>query len=133
MDNISLLSSFLKMIFALAIVLGLLIGVMYFVRNFMGHSAPSADNQSLINILSSRYLGPKSSIMLVEVMDQVIVVGMTGQQMTPLATIDDPHAIAKIKSQRSQPPTSPFSGEKVARLLSMVNLSAGRKTGKSPK
>jgi len=133
MDNISLLSSFMKMIFALAIVLGLLIGVMYFIKKFMQHSAPSADNQSLINILSSRYLGPKSSIILVEVMEQVIVVGITGQQMTPLARIDDPLSIAKIKSQRNQPPASPFSGEKIARLLSMANLSAVRKTGKSAK
>jgi flagellar biosynthetic protein FliO len=133
MDNISLLSSFLKMVFALAIVLGLLIGVMYFIRNFMQHQAPSADNQALINILSSRYLGPKSSIILVEVMEQVIVVGITGQQMTPLAHIDDPLSIAKIKSQRTQPPSSPFTGEKIARLLSMANLSAGRKTGKSSK
>ncbi|PKN06880.1 MAG: flagellar biosynthetic protein FliO [Deltaproteobacteria bacterium HGW-Deltaproteobacteria-7] len=133
MDNISLLSSFLKMIFALAIVLGLLIGVMYFIRNFMQRQAPSVDNQALINVLSSRYLGPKSSIVLVEVLDQIIVVGITGQQMTPLARIDDPLAIAKIKSQRSQPPASPFSGEKIARLLSMANLSAGKKTGKSAK
>jgi flagellar biogenesis protein FliO len=66
-------------------------------------------------------------------LDQIIVVGITGQQMTPLARIDDPLAIAKIKSQRSQPPASPFSGEKIARLLSMANLSAGKKTGKSAK
>ena len=133
MENISLVSSFLKMIFALAIVLGLLIGVMYFIKMFMQRSAPSADQSALINILSSRYLGPKSSIILVEVMEQVIVVGISGQQMTPLANIDDPAAIAKIKSQRSQPPTSPFAGDKIARLLSLANISAGRKTDKSAK
>ena len=133
MENISLWSSFLKMIFALAIVLGLLIGVMYFIKNFMQRSTPSADNQPLINILSSRYLGPKSSIILVEVMEQVIVVGITGQQMTPLARIDDPLSIAKIKAKRSNPPSSLFPGEKIAKLLSLANLSAGRKTGKSTK
>lgn len=133
MENISLWSSFLKMIFALAIVLGLLIGVMYFIKNFMQRSTPSTDNQALINILSSRYLGPKSSIILVEVMEQVIVVGITGQQMTPLARIDDPLSIAKIKAKRSNPPSSSSPGEKIAKLLSLANLSAGRKTGKSAK
>jgi len=133
MENISLWSSFLKMIFALAIVLGLLIGVMYFIKNFMQRSTPSTDNQALINILSSRYLGPKSSIILVEVMEQVIVVGITGQQMTPLARIDDPLSIAKIKAKRSNPPGSLFPGEKIAKILSLANLSAGRKTGKSAK
>ena len=82
MENISMVSAFLKMIFALAIVLGLLIGVMYFIKNFMQRTGPSADNHSIINILSSKYLGPKSSIILVEVMEQVIVVGISGQQMT---------------------------------------------------
>jgi flagellar biosynthetic protein FliO len=133
MENISLLSSFLKMIFALAIVLGLLIGVMYFIKNFMQRSAPSADSQALINVLSSRYLGPKSSIILVEVMEQVIVVGISSQQMTPLAHIDDPIAVAKIKSQRGTPKASLLPGDKIAKLLSLANLSSGRKTDTSAK
>jgi flagellar biosynthetic protein FliO len=133
MENISLVSSFLKMIFALAIVLGLLVGVMYFIKMFMQKTAPAADNQSLINILSSKYMGPKSSIILVEVMEQVIVVGVSGQQMTPLARIDDPLAIARMKSQRSQSPSGVFSGDKIARLLSLANISTGRKSDKSAK
>lgn len=133
MENISLLSSFLKMIFALAIVLGLLIGVMYFIKNFMQRSVPSSDQQALINILSSRYLGPKSSIMLVEVMEQVIVVGISGQQMTALAHIDDPMSVAKIKAQQNHKSVGPFPGDKISRLLSLANMSPGRKTDRSSK
>jgi flagellar biosynthetic protein FliO len=133
MENISLLGSFLKMIFALAVVLGLLIGVMYFIKVFMQKTTPSADNQSLINILSSKYLGPKSSILLVEVMEQVIVVGVSGQQMTPLAQINDPLAVAKIKSQLSFSSPGPFTGDKIARLLSLANISTGKKKDKSSK
>ncbi len=133
MESVSLVGSFLKMIFALAIVLGLLIGVMYFIKVFMQRTAPAADNQSLINILSSRYLGPKSSILLVEVMEQVIVVGVSGQSMTPLAHINDPLTVAKMKAQRGSTPTSPFSGDKIARLLSLANISPGKKSGKSAK
>ena len=133
MENISLVGSFLKMIFALAIVLGLLIGVMYFVKVFMQRSTPAADHQSLINVLSSKYLGPKSSIMLVEVMEQVIVVGVTGQQMTPLAHINDPLTVAKMKDYRNSTPSNPFSSDKIARLLSLANISTGKKSGKSEK
>lgn len=122
------------MIFALAIVLGLLIGVMYFIKVFMQRTSPAAmDNQSLINILASRYLGPKSSIILVEVMEQVIVVGVSGQQMTPLAHINDPLTVAKMKLHGPDKPASPFSGDKIARLLSMANISTGKKSGKSAK
>ncbi len=131
--EISLWSSFLKMIFALAIVLGLLIGVMYFMKNFMQRQPSSASSQTMINILSSRYLGPKSSIILVEVADQIIVVGISGQQMTPLARIDDPVSVARMKAQQTTEHVSAFTGEKIAKLLSWSNLSKDGKTRKSGK
>jgi flagellar biosynthetic protein FliO len=133
MENISMVSAFLKMIFALAIVLGLLIGVMYFIKNFMQRTGPSADNQSIINILSSKYLGPKSSIILVEVMEQVIVVGISGQQMTQLARIDDPLAVARIKSKGNSPQAGKFTGDKIAKLLSLANFPGVKKTDKTTK
>ena len=133
MDNISYVSSFFKMIFALAIVLGLLFGVMYFVKRFMQKVAPAADNQALINIIASRYLGPKSSIILVEVMDQVIVVGISNQQMTTLACIDDPLAIAGIKAKRSKVPVVNSPVDKITQYISSLNLSSGRQKDKTPK
>ena len=133
MDTISYASSFLKMIFALAIVLGLLFGVMYFVKRFMQQVAPVADNQALINIIASRYLGPKSSIILVEVMDQVIVVGISNQQMTTLACIDDPLAIAGIKAKRAHSPAMNSPVDKISKYISSLNLSSGRQKDKAPK
>lgn len=133
MENMSLWSSFLKMLFALAIVLGLLIGVMYLMKNFMQRSTSTADNQSLINVISSRYLGPKSSIILVEVPGQVIVVGISGQQMTPLARIDDPAALAKIKTQPRPTLPSPLVGDKIAKLLAMANFTSHGKNERSSK
>jgi flagellar protein FliO/FliZ len=133
MDTVSLVSSFLKMIFALAIVLGLLFGVMYFVKRFMSQVAPASDNQALINILSSRYLGPKSSIILVEVMDQVIVVGISNQQMTALACIDNPLAVAEIKAKRASSPAMNSPANKIASYISSLNLSSGRQKDKNQK
>jgi flagellar protein FliO/FliZ len=121
------------MIFALAIVLGLLFGVMYFVKRFMQQVAPASDNQALINIIASRYLGPKSSIILVEVMDQVIVVGISNQQMTTLACIDDPLAIAGIKARRAKTPAMNSPVDKISKYISSLNLSSGRQKDKSPK
>ncbi len=133
MENVSMVSAFLKMIFALAIVLGLLIGVMYFIKIFMQRTGPVGDSSSLINILSSKYLGPKSSIILVEVMEQVIVVGVSGQQMTPLARIDDPLTIAKMKSHRSHAAAGSSPSDKIARLLSLANFHGVKKTDKTAK
>jgi flagellar protein FliO/FliZ len=133
METISLFSSFIKMIFALAIVLGLLIGGMYFVKRFLQNTGPAANNQALINVISSKYLGPKSSIILLEVLDQIIVVGISGQQMTTLACIDDPLAVAKIKTTRSNPPNINFPGSKLAKYMSMLSQSVGKQKDKSTK
>ena len=133
MDSISLVSSFLKMIFALAIVLGLLFGVMYFVKRFMQQVAPTADNHALINIISSRYLGPKSSIILVEVMDRLIVVGISNQQMTTLACIDNPLAIAEIKAKSAHSPVMNSPVDKISKYISSLNLSSGWQKDKTEK
>ena len=115
------------MIFALALVLGLMIGVMYFVKNFMQRSAPFGAQPDLINILYSKYLGPKSSIILLEVMDQLIVVGISGQQMTTLAHIDDPLFVEKIKNRQSKQNIS-SPQDKISKLLKLAGFPAGKKT-----
>jgi flagellar protein FliO/FliZ len=131
--EISLVSSFLKMIFALAVVLGLLIGVMYFVKIFMQQTSPVSDNQALINVVSSKYLGPKNRIILVEVLDQLLVVGISNQQMTTLAAIDDPLAIAKIKTGMVNSKIVDFPGSKLARYMSQLSLSPNKKKDKTGK
>lgn len=131
--EISLISSFLKMIFALAVVLGLLIGVMYFVKIFMQQTGPVSDNQALINVISSRYLGPKNRIILVEVLDQLLVVGISNQQMTTLAAIEDPQTIAKIKTSKVNPRIVDFPGSKLAKYMSQFSLSLNNKKDKTGK
>jgi flagellar biosynthetic protein FliO len=133
MDTISLLSSFLKMVFALAIVLGILVGVMYFVKRFMQQAGPATDNQALINIISTKYLGPKNSIVLVEVLDQIIVVGIAGQQMTALACIDDPLSLAKIKNSSSNSRQIAFPGSKLAKYISLLSINPNKQKDKSGK
>lgn len=130
--EISLIASFLKMIFALAVVLGLLIGLMYFVKTFMQQTSPATDGQ-VINVISSKYLGPKNRIILVEVLGQLLVVGISNQQMTTLATIDDPQAVMKIKTGIVNPGTIDFAGSKLAKYMSQLSLSLNKikdKTGK---
>jgi flagellar biogenesis protein FliO len=99
----------------------------------MQQTGPAPDNQTLINIISSKYLGPKSSIILVEIVDQVIVVGISGQQMTTLACIDDPLAVAKIKATRTNSPSINFPGSKLAKYMSLISQATGKQKDKSIK
>jgi flagellar protein FliO/FliZ len=131
--EISLISSFLKMIFALAVVLGLLIGVMYFVKMFMQQTGAVSDNQSLINVISSKYLGPKNRIVLIEVLDQLLVVGISNQQMTTLAAIEDPQAIAKVRSSQVNSKVVDFPGSRLAKYVSQFSLAPNKKKDKTEK
>ncbi len=98
METTSFLSSLVKMVFALAVVLGMMIGAMYFIKKLLHHTTPAMDKGSLIRILASRYLGPKNSILVVDVAGQIIVVGLTNQQMTVLTTISDKEHLQKLRS-----------------------------------
>jgi len=127
MDNVSLLPSFLRMIFALALVLGLLIVVMYLMKKFLQPAGSIADNSSLIKVITTRHLGAKNSIVLIEVLDQIIVVGISNQQMTPLACIDNPQAVAKLKIAGNRPGTVNYSEGKLARYISRLNIYPNKK------
>lgn len=113
--------------------MGLLIGAMYFVKKFMQHTGAAPDDQSMINIISSKYLGPKNRIVLVEIPDQIIVVGISGQQMTTLACIEDPLTVAKIKAGRKSSPATDLPGSKLVRYMSQFSLSPDRKKDRAEK
>ncbi|MFH0810802.1 MAG: flagellar biosynthetic protein FliO [Pseudomonadota bacterium] len=70
----SLLGAVFKMLAALAICLGLLIGGAHLLRRFKLVDAVRGD--AAIKILSSRSLGPKRCISLVEVGGELLVIGV---------------------------------------------------------
>jgi len=99
----SLIVSFIKMLFALAVVLGLMIGSAYLLKKIISHTPAGIDNGNAINILMTRYLGPKHSIMMVEVLGQMLVVGVSSGQMTLLTQITDPALIERMHTiQKAQ-------------------------------
>ncbi len=132
MDSVSFLPSFLKMLFSLAVVLGLLIGAMYLCKRFLHHTAVGAANHTVINILATRYLGPKCSIMLLDVLGNVLVVGVSNNQMSHLATLSDPDILIRLKNVERQekgvPPLADFL--KNNRVALRILDSLGKVSGK---
>ena len=102
MDSISFFWSFFKMLAALTIVIGLMIAALYVMKKYFMLSPSPTNGSTLIHIIATRHLSPKNSIMLVEVLGQVMLVGVSNQQMSMLATINDPCAMEKIKNLRAQ-------------------------------
>ena len=100
MSTIDFLASLLKMISALAVVLGVMLAGLWAIRKFMHKTGAKADEGRMIRVLSTRYLGPKSSILLLDVLGSVIVVGVSGSRMTLLTTITDEDALERLRSAR---------------------------------
>ena len=101
MSTFDFLASLLKMVSALAVVLGIMLAGLWAVRKLMKKTGTGVDDGHAIRILSTRYLGPKSSIMLVDVLGSVIVVGVTGSQISMLTTITDEDSLDRLKSSRA--------------------------------
>ena len=102
MEAVAFWPSFIKMLIALALVLGLLVGAMFLLGRLMQRTTAGTAENGIINIVAVRYLGPKSSIMVVEVLDKYLVIGLAGNQLTRLGSISDPEAREKLQDIRKQ-------------------------------
>jgi flagellar protein FliO/FliZ len=127
MDSISFFWSFFKMLAALAIVIAMMIGAMYVFKKYFYQSPLAADRGSMIHIISSCHVGPKNSILLVEVLGQVLLLGVSEQQMSILTTIMDRESIENLKNSRMNERLLPVS-DPFARYKSLLrNIGRMRK------
>lgn len=78
----------LKTLFSLAAVLGLMFALMVVMRRFFYGGDAKSSSVVNIEILGSRTLAPKRSVHVLQIMDKVIVVGMTEQGMQTLTEMD---------------------------------------------
>ena len=113
MDSISFFWSFFKMLSSLAVVIAMMIAAMYVIKKYFYQSPSAANGNAMIDIISTCHLGPKNSFMLIEVLGQVLLVGVSNHDMSVLAAIKDPEALDKLKSLRAHkaffPVSDPFS------------------------
>ncbi|MFH1079619.1 MAG: flagellar biosynthetic protein FliO [Pseudomonadota bacterium] len=129
MNEIAFFPSLLKMLFALAIVIGLIVATMYVLRKYLNPPPVSRDG-SLIQIVSTRYIGPKCSIMLVEVLGNVIVLGLANGQMTVLTTIVDDQALEIMKTVRENESLQPVLVDRLKRYTDKFKTLAREQKGR---
>ncbi len=75
----------LKSIFSLSVVIVLIIGFVMFIKKFVYNRSGSNISNGLIKVINTTYIAPKKSINLVKIMDRILVVGITENQMQTLA------------------------------------------------
>jgi len=110
MNSPELFPSLLKIISALAVTVGAMIVVAYLFKKIVKKTVAGIGNEDFIKILSVKYLGPKSSIMLVDVLGNIMVIGVSSSGISLLTEIIDPGSLEQLKDIRGQEGKSvPFS------------------------
>lgn len=85
--GISLLGSFMQMIASLAVVIGVIFLFSHFANKWL-KNAPAAGVQRYIRLVETRHLGPKKSLMLVEVAGEYLLLGNTADGVQLIKQID---------------------------------------------
>ncbi|MGB5336508.1 MAG: flagellar biosynthetic protein FliO [Woeseiaceae bacterium] len=82
------LNMVISMLFLVAVIV--VLGWLYSRSRFVG-----SGNNDAINVVATRALGPKERLLIVEVADQQLLVGMTATAVQTLHVFDKPVAITK--------------------------------------
>jgi len=108
--NPDLLSTVLKMITALVIVLGGLFIVFYFLRRILKRDV-GGSGEKLIRVLASSYIGVKKNISLIEVPGSILVIGVTSDNICLLTKIEDEEILNRFKRPEEEKRSTSFSDQ----------------------
>jgi flagellar protein FliO/FliZ len=114
-----MLTSALKMMFSLGVVLAVLISLFYGLKRFL-QRAPVSSKDKLITILASQYIGVKKNISIVQVPGAVLVLGITNDRIHLLDKIADNQIIDSILAARRTTGGSSFS-EHLSKMSAMLS------------
>lgn len=103
-----LISTSLRMLAALAIVMAALIILFYFVkRRFSADNGRSKGN--LIRVIANTYIGVKKNISLVEIPGAILVVGVTNDRISLLSKIEDKEILENLGTREEDRVLPSFS------------------------
>lgn len=86
-ETISLTFTIFKTLGALSLVIGIMLLLLFWLRK-MGLAQDCARPDGLITVIDSQMLAPKKQVSVLEVAGTYLVVGLSEQQITLLATLD---------------------------------------------
>jgi flagellar protein FliO/FliZ len=93
-----MIPSGLKMISMFAVVLGLMFLVFFGFKKYVLKNTAFGGGNKLVNVLGTWFLGPKKNIALLEVAGEVLVLGISQENITLLSSIIDEEKIEEIKN-----------------------------------
>ena len=105
-----MLATSLKMIAALALVLGGL-GIFFYVSKRFVRKDTGVSGGKMIRVLASQYVGLKKSISLVEIPGAILVVGITGDSIRLLTRIEDPEVLERFHDSQNEQSIPSFNDQ----------------------
>jgi flagellar protein FliO/FliZ len=96
--SMEMVPSGMKMISMFALVLGLMFLIFFGFKKYVLKNTAFGGGNKLVNVLGTWFLGPKKNIALVEVAGEVLVLGMSQDNITLLSSITDEEKIEEIKN-----------------------------------
>jgi len=109
-----------KTVSALAIVVGLMGLVAYGAKRFLVKKNGGPFSDDAITVVASRYVGPKMSVALIEVMGTYLVVGLTPQRISLLSHLDDEESFERIENMKKRKGPALAFGEHLRRCTSKI-------------
>ncbi|MDY6986485.1 MAG: flagellar biosynthetic protein FliO [Thermodesulfobacteriota bacterium] len=103
-----LISTSLRMLAALVVILGGLLTVLYYVKR-RSRGGPTGPGENLIRTLGNTYIGLKKYISLVEIPGAILVLGITNDNISLLATIHDEALMTEIRGHQGTLMSPSFS------------------------
>ena len=114
-----MLSTAMKMLTALGIVLGGLIVVFYFMKRFLKRDV-GGSNEALIKVIASQYIGIKKNIFLVEIPGSILVVGVSNDNISLLTKIEDKVVLDDLRQENAR--IAPSFSDHLQRLTGRFKL-----------
>ncbi|WP_447972082.1 flagellar type III secretion system pore protein FliP [Nitrospira sp. Kam-Ns4a] len=119
--------SLIRMVAALAVVLGVLLLGWGVARRVLGRIGAADPEGPLVQVLGTGSLGPRREVFVVAVAGEVLVLGATATSLVPLGRIRDPERVARLLAQRARPRPAAGSGAGLAAVAAWSGAGAGRR------
>ena len=86
----------LRTVLSLVAVITLLYIGVFFLKKFVLHKNGSGRANTSLRVMDSTFLGPKKAVYLVEVVDRILILGVTDSQVSLLSEITDQETLKNI-------------------------------------
>jgi len=96
-------ASLVKVVSGLLIVLSLVLLVGYIAKKYLNGNEGRFGNNKEVSILSNHFIGVKKNVTIIEVAGEILVLGVTNENINLLAKYDEPEKIEKIKLNNRLP------------------------------